>query len=101
MHELEAINELVGKAGSYAPLRKEPEEKLLAEKSIASRSAWARLFGELVSALRVSFDGDEVGLDVALAKLQSPDRSERRAAADAVTESLEPGLRTRAFIYNT
>ena len=25
----------------------------------------------------------------------------RRAAAEAVTEALEPGLRTRAFIFNT
>ncbi len=124
MHELAAINELVGKAGSFASLRfcdrhrrrraggaaatrpgarrprsrpsccssswsgrrcptsaprscsptspwpsaahylrsarryrphllSEPEETILAEKSIARQSAWARLFGELVAALRV------------------------------------------------
>ncbi len=40
-------------------------------------------------------------LDVALSRLQQPDRERRRAAAEAVTTSLEPGLRTRAFIYNT
>src|SRR6201999_2318130 len=38
---------------------------------------------------------------VAPARLQDPDRESRRAAADAVTAALEPGLRTRAYIYNT
>jgi oligoendopeptidase F len=82
-------------------LLSEPEEKVLTEKSISSQSSWARLFGELVSALRVSLDNQEVTLDVALSRLQSPDRELRRQAAEAVSGSLAPGLRTRAFIYNT
>jgi oligoendopeptidase F len=86
----------------YRPhLLTEPEEKILAEKSISSQNAWARLFGELVSALRVQLGEDEVPLDVALAGLQEPDREHRRVAAEAVSAALEPGLRTRAFIYNT
>jgi oligoendopeptidase F len=86
----------------YRPhLLSESEEKLLAEKSISSQSAWGRLFSELCSALRVSLDGEEVPLDVALSRLQSPDRAKRRAAAEAVSATLEPGLRTRGFIYNT
>jgi oligoendopeptidase F len=171
MHELEAINELIGKAGAFASLRfstdtadpargallqlmqerateietkllffelewaaldderaeellkadgldfcrhylrsarryrpyllTEPEERILAEKSISSRSAWGRLFGELTAALRVGLDDDEVTLDLALSRLQSPDREVRRTAAEAVSEALEPGLRTRGFIYNT
>jgi oligoendopeptidase F len=89
-------------ARRYRPhLLSEPEEKILAEKAIASRSAWGRLFGELVAALRVQLDGDGMPLDVALARLQESDRESRRAAAEAVTVTLEPGLRTRAFIYNT
>ena len=79
----------------------EPEEKILAEKSITSQSAWGRLLGELVSALRVELDGGEATLDVVLSRLLDADRDTRRAAADAVSEALEPGLRTRAFIYNT
>ena len=79
----------------------EPEEKVLAEKSISSQSAWGRLFGELVSALRIKLDGGEVTLDIALSRLLDVDRETRRAAAAAVSEALEPGLRTRAFIYNT
>jgi oligoendopeptidase F len=86
----------------YRPhLLSEQEEKLLAEKSISSQSAWARLFGEVVAALRVELDGGEVPLDVALSRLQLADRDTRKAAADAVSQTLEPGLRTRGFIYNT
>jgi oligoendopeptidase F len=90
-------------ARRYRPhLLTEPEEKILAEKAIASQASWARLFGELVSALRVTVaDAEEVPLDVALSRLQEPDRETRRAVAEAVTTTLEPGLRTRAFIYNT
>src|SRR5437868_10381676 len=38
---------------------------------------------------------------MALSRLQDPDREVRRVAAEAVSTTLEPGLRTRAFIYNT
>ncbi len=89
-------------ARRYRPhLLSEPEEKILAEKSIASEGSWARLFGELTSALRVDLDDDEVTLDIALSRLQSPDRELRRTTAEAVSEALQPGLRTRGFIYNT
>jgi oligoendopeptidase F len=89
-------------ARRYRPhLLSEPEEKILAEKSISSQAAWGRLFGELVSALRVSLDDGETTLDVALSRLQAPDRELRRASAEGVSAALEPGLRTRGFIYNT
>jgi oligoendopeptidase F len=94
-HHLESVRR-------YRPhLLSESEEKILAEKSIASQAAWSRLFGELVAALRVSLDDEELTLDVALSRLQSPEREVRRAAAEAVSRTLEPGLRTRGFIYNT
>ena len=86
----------------YRPhLLSEGEEKILAEKSISSQSAWGRLFGELLTAVRVGLDDTELTLDVALSRLQSADRDVRRAAAEAVSAALEPGLRTRGFIYNT
>ena len=82
----------------YRPhLLSEPEEKLLTEKSVTGRSAWGRLFSEHVSAIEVEGEA----LDVALSKLLSADRELRRATAEDVTKALEPGLRTRAFIYNT
>jgi oligoendopeptidase F len=89
-------------ARRYRPhLLSEPEEKILAEKTLTGRAAWARLFGELTSALRVELDGAEHPLEVGLSRLQDGDREVRRAAADAVSAALEPGLRTRAFILNT
>jgi oligoendopeptidase F len=36
-----------------------------------------------------------------MAKLADPDREVRRATAEAVTGALEPGLRTRAYLFNT
>jgi oligoendopeptidase F len=89
-------------ARRYRPhLLSEPEEKILAEKSISSEGSWSRLFGELTAALRVPLDGEEFPLDVALSRLQDPNRETRRTAADAVSAALAPGIRTRAFIYNT
>jgi len=87
----------------YRPhLLTEPEEKVLAEKAVSGRSAWARLFAELTSGVRVAgADGEDVALEVALSRLVSPDRELRRSTAEAVTEALEPGLRTRGFILNT
>jgi oligoendopeptidase F len=86
----------------YRPhLLSESEEKVLAEKSISSQAAWSRLFGEVVAALRVKLDDQEMTLDVALSRLQLPNRDARREAAAAVSRALEPGLRTRGFIYNT
>ncbi|HLU42515.1 MAG TPA: M3 family oligoendopeptidase [Microthrixaceae bacterium] len=93
-------------------LLSEPEEKLLTEKSVSGASAWVRLFDELTSAIEVELpasileseeggDTTTVGLEQALSMLQHPDRDVRRTAAEAVTAALEPGLRTRAFVFNT
>jgi oligoendopeptidase F len=86
----------------YRPhLLSEPEERLMAEKAVTGRSAWARLFSELTSTITVDLDGGSVSLEEGLSRLQAPDRDVRRAAASAVTEALAPGLRTRAFVFNT
>jgi oligoendopeptidase F len=97
-------------------LLSEPEEKILAEKSLTGASAWARLFEELTSALEVELPAlgveatnggtregttEKVALDVALSRLALPDREVRRTAAEAVTTALAPGLRTRAYVFNT
>jgi oligoendopeptidase F len=87
----------------YRPhLLSEPEERVLAEKGVTGQSAWSRLFAELTSAIRVRVGDEEpVALDVALARLASPDRDERRAVSEGVTAALAEGLRTRGFILNT
>ncbi len=79
----------------------EPEEKILTEKSVSGFSAWDRLYDELLGAIRVDLDGDEIGFEEAMSKLYSADRDLRRRASDAVTEALAPGLRTRTYIFNT
>ncbi len=89
----------------------EAEEQLLTEKSVSGASAWVRLFDEQTSAITVDLpaslvggEGDEpatVPLEAGLSMLQHPDREVRRTAAEAVTAGLEPGLRTRGFIFNT
>jgi oligoendopeptidase F len=106
----------------------EPEERVLTETSVAATPAWVRLFDELTSAIRVALpvglgdpgagtsgagqagsgdaaaadpETDEVGLEHGLALLQHPDREVRRTAAEAVTAGLAPGLRTRAYVFNT
>jgi oligoendopeptidase F len=102
-------------------LLSEPEEKILAEKALTGASAWTRLFEELTSAIEVELpaagggaedghgargqaaaDGAEkVALDVALSRLSLADRDVRRTTAEAVTAALAPGLRTRAYLFNT
>jgi oligoendopeptidase F len=110
-------------------LLSEPEEKILAEKAVTGAGAWSRLFDELTSAIEVRLPGDlndvgpasggesaqqgdverqgggaaseKVALDVALSRLVLADRELRRSTAEAVTEALAPGLRTRAFLFNT
>ncbi|HTW41126.1 MAG TPA: M3 family oligoendopeptidase [Solirubrobacteraceae bacterium] len=102
-------------------LLSEPEEKILTEKSLTGASAWQRLFEELTSAIEVELPAtpapgfvaltvesataqdasEKVALDVALSRLALADRDVRRAAAESVTAALAPGLRTRAFLFNT
>ncbi len=99
-------------------LLSEPEEKILSEKSLTGAGAWTRLFEELTSAIEVELPsgstdggpdatrstadaGERVALDVALSRLSLPDRELRRETAQAVSTALEPGLRTRAFLFNT
>jgi oligoendopeptidase F len=89
-------------ARRYRPhLLSEPEEVILTEKSVTGRNAWQRLFEEQVSAITVTIDGTDVPLEAGLARLHSPDRAVRQAAAEAVTAGLAPNLRTRAFVMNT
>ena len=90
-----------------APLPPAPAERargaILTEKALSGRSAWVRLFEEQTAAITVELaDGDEpVSLEVALARLFDPDREVRRDTAERVTAALQPGLRTRAYAFNT
>ena len=86
----------------YRPhMLSEPEEKILTEKNLTGASAWARLHAELLASLRVSVADEDTPFEVALSKLFDPDREVRRAAAEGITEGLTPGLRTRAYVFNS
>src|ERR671916_608920 len=90
-------------AAEHAGTLTEPEERILTERALTGRSAWTRLFEEQASAITVELpDATEpVSLEVAMARLYSPDREVRRDTAERVTAALKPGLRTRAFAFNT
>ncbi|MBA2294053.1 MAG: M3 family oligoendopeptidase [Actinobacteria bacterium] len=82
-------------------LLSEPEEKIVTEKTVSGVSAWSRLYEEQLGALRVSLDGEEHSLETAMSRLYEHERDVRRAAAEAITEALGPGLRTRTYVFNT
>jgi oligoendopeptidase F len=91
-------------ARRYRPhLLSEPEERILAEKSLSSHSAWTRLFEEQTAAIQVTppEGGEPIALEIALSRLFSPDREVRRTNAEAVTAALAPGLRVRGYVLNT
>ena len=80
----------------------EPEETISTEKSVTGVSAWGRLFNELLADLRVAYDGQELSLDEAISKLsRETTQDERGRVAEAITETLRPGVRTRGYILNT
>ena len=91
----------VEEARKYRPHNlSEVEERLLTERSPVSTGAWARLFEELSSAIKVQ-DGDhKIGLEQALARLRDSDRGVRESSTRAITEALRGDLRTRAYIFN-
>ena len=51
--------------------------------------------------MRVPLDGEDHSLETAMARLYEHDRDMRRGAAEAITEALGPGLRTRTYVFNT
>lgn len=86
----------------YRPhLLSESEERIMTEKSVSGSSSWSRLYSELLSALRVTLDGEEISLETAMSRLYASEREIRKTAAESVTDALAPGLRTRAFVFNT
>lgn len=79
----------------------EPEEKILAEKSITGASAWNRFFDEMMGAARFILDGEPLSQQEILAKLYDSDRTLRRRAALAFTEGLVERRQQLSFVFNT
>jgi len=100
--ELDRVRHHLRSARRLRPhLLSEAEERIDAEKDATGVAAWNRLFDELTAAIECPTDGGPVPLDRALADLAHPDRERRRAAHASVSAGLAPGLRTRAFVFNT
>lgn len=100
--ELDLVRHHLRSARRLRPhLLSEPEERIDAEKDAVGVSAWNRLYDELTAAIECPTPDGPVTLDTALGDLAHPDRSRREAAHASVTAGLEPGLRNRAFVFNT
>ena len=88
-------------ARRYRPhLLSEPEEKILAEKSVTGRSAWVRFFEEVHSGMRYELDGERLPQQTLLARLYEPERERRRQAAEAFTAGLQSLTRINTYIFN-
>ena len=89
-------------ARRYKPhLLSEPEEKILAEKSVTGRQAWVRYFDETMAATLFDWRGSHVPAEVVLRQLYDEDRGTRREAASAVTRGLNEAARTTTYAFNT
>jgi oligoendopeptidase F len=82
-------------------LLSEPEEKVLADKNVTGAAAWTRLYNEVLAGVTVDFGEGPVSYEYVFPHLMSTDAAERKATAEKFSEALAPGLRTRAFIFNT
>ena len=101
--ELDFCRYYLESARRYRPhLLTEPEEKILSEKYVTGSSAWSRLFDELTSAIVVDLpDGpDEPRAGPLPPRLARPQRAPGRGRGRHRRAS-RPGLRTRAFVFNT
>jgi oligoendopeptidase F len=85
----------------YQPyLLSESEEQILSEKAVTGRLAWNRFFTQLVSAIRLDWEGGKVTMTQVLTLLHSGDRDTRRKAAEAITAGLHEKSMELTFIYN-
>lgn len=99
--ELARYRHYLEKARLYRPhVLSEPEEKVLAEKSVTGRSAWERFFNETHSAATFELDGEKLSKEKVLSKLHAPDRDLRKRAAASVTAGLRDLSRTSTYILN-
>lgn len=79
----------------------EPEERILAEKSVTGRGAWNRFFDETLGAARFYIDGEEFTEQEVLSKLHEADRELRQKAAMSLTIGLKEHVRSLTFVFNT
>ncbi len=99
--ELAHYRHYLEKARLYRPhVLSEPEERILAEKSVTGRSAWERFFSETLSAATFELDGVKLPKEKVLSKLHEPDRDLRRRASASVTAGLQDLSHATTYIFN-
>ena len=94
-HHLRRVHDAASEQLSVA------EERVLSEMSSTSRFAWVRLANELISDVQCEVDGEQVGVGAYLSMLEDPDRGVRKRFMEGFVAAQEPGLGTRAFVYNS
>ena len=82
-------------------LLSEPEEKVLAEKSITGRSAWTRFFDETIGRARFEVRGQSLPEQAVLATLHDADRAVRKDAALSLTEGFARLEHPLTYAFNT
>ncbi len=76
------------------------EERVILHLSSTGARAFARLFDETMSRLKIPFNGEFVSEEEILSKLYSADRSTRKAAAKAFSKVLQKNASLLCYIFN-
>lgn len=76
-------------------------EQLFFEKSVTGGGAFTRLFDETQASLRYDVLGESLSVEATLSLFQDPDGAKRKAAAEALAETLGKNLRLFTLITNT
>jgi len=103
--ELEHYESYLNNWRRYTPyMLSEDEEQVIESLQNTGKEAFKRLFDQTVGDITVEFEVEgesyEMVLDQALSVLYEEDRKKRKAAADAVTESLKEDNKILNFIFN-
>ena len=79
----------------------EEVESILCEKNVTSKSAWIRLFDEMLAQIEFKKDGEIVGLSKILEGMSSLDSQERKDSAMSLHQGLAKNEKLITFIFNT
>lgn len=104
--DLERYRYFLSRERKFAPhTLSEPEERLMALKSITGDAAWSQLYEEISALIRVhvSVDGElkELSLEEARALATHPDRALRERARTAVMSAFAEREHVLTYIFNT
>ena len=103
--ELEKYKNYLRHWRRYTPyMLSESEEQIIESMQNTAKDAFVRLFDQTIGEMKVDFTVDdeeyEMVFDQALSVLYEKDRDKRKAAADAVTETLKDKNNVLNFIFN-